>query len=235
MRTRERRLASAATVVTEEQQDMPPSATQGLPGRRAGTPRPSAHPQSASTSHAGLAGALRDAARETERSWHQALSHEDRDLAVLALTATLGDLRVFCARLSACCRLHAMNEPSPRAFARAALVHGAAPFLYQASRVLSDTGSGVVGHARQGLPAAPIQQAARDSVAQWQPAATVDQQALELLADAMDALASAVGALVVGATQPLVAVHACIRAAAGQLRAACEVALPAGSGRPATS
>jgi hypothetical protein len=108
------------------------------------------------------------------------LSHEDRDLAVLALPAPLGDLRVFCARLSACCRLHAMNEPSPRAFARAALVHGAIP-------------------------------------------------------GAMDALASGVGALVVDATQPLVAVHACIRAAAGQLRAACELAPPAGSGRPATS
>jgi hypothetical protein len=191
MRRGERRLASAATVVTKEQQDM--------------------------------------------RNWQQASSTEDRDLAMLALTAALGDLRVFCARLSACCRLHAMNEPSPRAFARAALVHGATPFLHQAWLALSDAGSGVVGHDRQGLPAAPIQQAARDSVTLWQPATTVDQQALGLLADAMDALASAVGALVGDATQPLVAVHACIRAAAGQLRAACEFAPPAGSGRPATS
>lgn len=169
------------------------------------------------------------------RNWHQASSYEDRDLAMLALTATLGDLRVFCARLSACCRLHAMNEPSPWAFARAALVHGATPFLYQAWLALSDTGSGVVGHVRQGLQAAPLQQAARDSVTQWQPAAIVDQQALESLADAMDALASGVGALAGDATQPLVAVQACIRAAAGQLRAACEFAPSAGSGGSATS
>jgi hypothetical protein len=176
-----------------------------------------------------LASVLRDAARATEHSWHQASSDEDRDLAVLALTAALGDLSVFGARLSACARLHAMNESSAQAFAGAALVHGAACFLQQAWLVVSDVGTGVTGYAEQS-PDAPIQQAARDSVAHCQPAATVDQQVLELLADAMDALASAVSALPGHATEPLVAVHACIRGAAGQLRAAWEFAAPAGSG-----
>jgi hypothetical protein len=208
MRMRQQRLASAVVVVTEEQ-NMPPSATRSADVL--GAP-----------SHVRLASLLRDAAKATERRWHQASSHEDRDLAMLALAAALGDMRLFCTRLSACSRLHAKNEQTPQAFAQAALVHGAASFLHQAWLVLSETGTGVTGHVGQRPAAAPIQQAAWDCAAQWQPAATIDQHVLELLADAMSTLASAIGALAGHVAQPLGAVHACVRAAAGQLRAACE-------------
>lgn len=231
---------------------MPQSAVgrQGIPAEQARTPQPGPYPGTVSTGqgrtarvatgslhvpcHTRLAGLLRDAAKATELNWCEMSSQEDRDLGVPALAAALGDLHIFCTRLSACSRLHAMNEPTPHAFARAALVHGASCFLHQAWFVLSDTGTSVTGHVWQSPLAAPIEQAARDSVAQWQPAATVDQQALELLADAMGALARGVGALVGHAAQPLGAVHACVSAAAGQLRAACEPAPPAGRG-PAAS
>jgi hypothetical protein len=195
---------------------MPSSGTHGLPARQ-----PSPQWESASR--------LRDAAMAADRSWRQALSHEDRMLAMPALAATLGELSVFCTRMSACSRLHAMNESSSQGFARAAFVHGAACFLQQAWLAISDAGTDATGYAGQS-PDAPLRQAAPDCVAQWQPAATVDQEALELLADATDALASAVSALPDPPAQPLAVVHACIRAAAGQLRTACEFAPPAGTG-----
>jgi hypothetical protein len=217
MRTRKQRLASATVVVTEEQNMTPSHASTGAGAQDA-------------PSHARLASLLRDAARATERNWNKVPSRTDPNLAALALTATLEDLRVFCTRLSACCRLHAMNEQTPSAFARAALVHSAACFLHQAWLVLSDTGISVTGHAGHGSPADPIEQAARECVAQWQPAATVDPQVLELLADAIGVLASTVGMLADSTAQSLGAVHACVRAAAGQLRAACAPAVPTGPG-----
>jgi hypothetical protein len=230
----------AAVTVTEEQ-DMPSSAAaaQGFPACQAGIQQPGTHRGTTRASEAGsaeaglgspgascqarLAGLLRDAATASERNWRGTRSQEERDLSVLALAAALGDLSVFCTRLSACSRLHAMNEPTPQAFTRAALVHAATRFVHQAWLVLPDAAAGA-GDDWQATPADPVQQAARHAADWWQPAAAVDEQALELLAEAMSALASGAGALAASTAGPVAAdlagVQACTEAAARQLRAA---------------
>jgi hypothetical protein len=199
---------------------------QGIPADPVRAPQSGPHPPG----HARPVGMPRDATMAAEHGWWPMSAEEDCELDVCTLEVALRDLRVFCTRLSACSRLRTMSEQTPQAFARAALVHSAVSFLHQAWLVLSDTGIGITMHAGQRPLATPVQQAARDCVAQWQPAAAVDQQTLELLADSTGALASAVGALACHAAEPLGAVHACIRAAANQLRAAWESAAPAWPG-----
>jgi hypothetical protein len=224
--------------VTEEQ-NMPPSAAAlGFPAYGAGTQHgmygvpdsaseagsPEAVPGSPGAScQARLAGLLRDAATATQRSWRKVPSQEELNRGVLGLAAALGDLSVLCARLSACSRLHAMSEPVPRAFARAALVNAAATMLHQAWLALLDAAPGMREDWRASA-AGTMQLAARRALEWWQPAATVDDQALGLLAEAMGALAGGVGALADSTAGPLgrvlAGVQACVGAAAGQLRAA---------------
>lgn len=220
---------------------MPPSvtATQGFPACQTGTWQPGTHRGTASTGEAARADAelgspgssgqarlarlLRDAVTATERSWRGMPGQEGRDHSVLALASALGDLSVFCTRLSACSRMHAMSDPTPRAFTRAALVHTAASFVHQASLVLTDAVADVRQDS-QTLSAAPIRQAARHAVDSWQPAVTVDEQALELLAETLSALASGAGALAASTAGPMAAaltgVQAFVGAAAAQFRAA---------------
>jgi hypothetical protein len=224
--------------VTQEHNMPPSAAAPGFPAYRAVTQqggyREAASPGEARSAEAvpgspgascqaRLAGLLRDAATATERSWRGILGQEELDLGVLGLAAALGDLSVLCARLSACSRLQAMSEPVPRAFARAALVHTAATMLRQAWLALLDATPGI-REDWQASAAGTMQLAARRALEWWQPAATVDDQALELLAEAIGALASGVGALADSTAGPLgrvlAGVQACVAAAAGQLRAA---------------
>jgi hypothetical protein len=172
-----------------------------------------------------------------EQRWRGIPSREGSDLDLPALEAALGDLRIFCTWLSECCRLHAMSDQAPEAFARAALVHAAARFLHQAWMVLPGAGAWT-GQDRweDGRPAGLVPHVARRALARSRPTATVDEEALELLAEASSALASGAGGLAGQAPGPLPAAQACISAAAGQLRAALQYAVtaqPAGlAGRP---
>jgi hypothetical protein len=201
------------------------------PDRRTASPGQGAGPGVATQALPAQRVLLRDAAGVAARTWRRPASQDDRDLSVRSLAGTLQDLHAFCARMSACSRLESILEPSPQGLTRAALVHAAAQSLGQAWLILSAAGTGVPPEPWQDPPEDLLQRTARRAVARWEPAVTVDDQALRLLAEAISSLAEGIGELAVTAAEPpaeiLSAVCNCAATAAGQLSAAWQTACTA--------
>jgi len=147
-----------------------------------------------------------------------AFSQEELELAVLGLAIALGTAHVVCAELAACSRLQATGEPTYRRIARAAFLHAAARFLYQA-RVVLDPGVDVDDW-RDPIVGLVIRPDATLAVVCQQPAVAIDERAV--LVEAMNVLASETAALVTYASGPMAAVirsvQACVEAAASQLQ-----------------
>jgi hypothetical protein len=161
------------------------------------------------------------------RSWKaRAISPDECELAAINLSVALGAAYAVCAQLAARSRMQAAVEPTYRRNARAAFLHSAARFLYQA-RVVLDPGVDIDDW-RDPI-AGLIQLGTSQAVPCPQPAIAIDEQAV--LAEAMSMLASEAAALAIQASGPMAAVVAtvqgCIKAAASQLRA------PELLGRPA--
>jgi len=153
-------------------------------------------------------------------SWKaRAISQDERELAAISLAVALGAAYAVCAQLAARSRLRATVEPTYRRNARAAFLHAAARFLYQARVVLDP---GVDMDDWRDPVAGLIQLGTAQAVACPQPVMALDEQAV--LAEAMSMLASEAAALATCASGPMAAVvasvQACIEAAAGQLREA---------------
>jgi hypothetical protein len=228
-------LWALVSATQDEEPSMPLSSAdgQGFRACHPAAPGPRSHPFPAgeggegnagpgdSAGLARLASLLRDAARAAAGSWDGLTDQQDHAVAVRALAMALGDLRTVSARLAACSRLHAMTEPAPAAFARAAGVHAAAQFLAQGHLILSDTGMlpGEPGHDRS--PGDALCQAARRAAAWSQPAMSAGEEVLDPLAEAVRALAGGARALAGTAAEPLsvvlTAVGSCAGAAALQL------------------
>ncbi len=146
----------------------------------------------------------------------RAIGQDERELAALSLAVALGAAYAVCAQMAARSRLQATAEPTYQRNARAAFLHAAARFLYQA-RVLLDPG---VDMDDWRDPAAGlIQQDTEQAVACSQPAVGIDEQAQ--LAEAMHVLAGEAAALAAHAVGPtaavLASVQGCVKAAVSQL------------------
>ncbi|MCW2935039.1 MAG: hypothetical protein JWM19_6001, partial [Actinomycetia bacterium] len=146
-------------------------------------------------------------------------SQDECELAAISLAVALGAAYAVCAQLAARSRLRATIEPTYRRNARAAFLHAAARFLYQARVVLDP---GVDMDDWRDPMAGLIQLHTVQAVAGPQPGMAIDEQAV--LAEAMSMLASEAAALAAHVPGPMAAVvtsvQACIGAAASQLREA---------------
>jgi hypothetical protein len=149
----------------------------------------------------------------------RAISQDECELAAISLAVALGAAHAVCAQLAARSRLQATVEPTYHRDAKAAFLHAAARFLYQARVVLDP---GVDMDDWRDPVAGLIQPGTVQAVACPQPAMAIDAQAV--LAGAMSMLASEAAALATCACGPMAAVvtsvQACIGAAASQLREA---------------
>ena len=153
------------------------------------------------------------------------IRQDECELAAIGLALALGAAYAVCAQLAARSRMQAAVEPTYRRNAKAAFLHSAARFLYQA-RVVLDPG---VDMDDWRDPAAGLSQL--DTVACRQPATAIDEQAL--LVEAMNVLASEAAALATHASGAMAAVirgvQACVEAATSQLQEAGLFARPADS------
>jgi hypothetical protein len=149
----------------------------------------------------------------------KAFSQDEREFAVLSLAIALGTAHVVCAQLAARSRLQATVEPTYQRNARAAFLHAAARFLYQAHVVLDP---GVDMDDWRDPTAGFIQLDTEQAAAFGRPAVSIGEQAQ--LAETMNVLASEAAALAAHASGPMAAVitsvQACVEAAASQLREA---------------
>jgi hypothetical protein len=149
----------------------------------------------------------------------RAFSQDERELAAISLAMALGAAHAVCAQLAARSRLQATAEPTYHRNAKAAFLHAAARFLYQARSVL-DPGADMDDW--RDPMAGLIQLETERAVACPRPAIAIDEQAV--LGEAMSMLASEAAALATHASGPMAAVvtsvQSCIEAAAGELREA---------------